>query len=120
MSIRSSYKKFLTFTNIFYEFLVLSYKSKFLCYNTTRKLFERGKILDILLAPVIILIALIIVCIYSAVRASKLSWQCNKCGKVTNPALLPLLFAPQSKGHKYMRCPACNKKAYLKPVAKQK
>jgi len=76
--------------------------------------------LDLFITLAIVLTGLAIVCIYSAVQARKASWQCATCKKISNPPIIPLLLAPHSKGHKYMRCPACKQKAFLKPVAKQK
>ncbi len=72
------------------------------------------------LAPALILAALGLVVLWAALQARKASWQCEQCKQISNPPLLPLVFAPHTKGRKYMICPKCRRKALLRPVPKEK
>lgn len=76
--------------------------------------------MEMWVGPIVIVLGLLVVMLVSAFRASRYSWQCESCKKISNPSLLPLLLAPHTPGKKYMRCPRCRQKAFLRPVQKQK
>lgn len=76
--------------------------------------------LGIYTGPAVVAIGLVVVVALAAVSAARLSWQCESCGKVSNPFVLKVVFAKKNNNKKIMRCPHCKQQAKMRPVQKQK
>ena len=72
------------------------------------------------LAPLIILIALIVVACLSIYRASKFDCKCTVCKKQFKPKLIQATLAPHSNGLKYIDCPHCRGKQFCQLVYRGK
>ncbi len=75
---------------------------------------------NVYLAPFIVLAGLFVVVVISAVQASRFSWRCGGCGKITNPPLMQVVFSHRAGNAKLMRCPACKKRNKFFATKKQK
>ncbi len=76
--------------------------------------------MDMFLAPIIIGVTLIVICIISIFRASQFDFRCTRCKKVFKENPVVAAFAPQSGGRKYLRCPNCRRKMLCDLILKGK
>jgi hypothetical protein len=47
------------------------------------------------------------------------NYQCGKCGRIFNPRAWGSIFSLQLMGIRYIKCPKCNKRSWVKLVLKE-